>query len=200
FGFRANDAATGDGLPFATGPGQKFGYTISNLGNIYNDPAGRSGVNDIAIWTRGATGLDVYLGDTNLSSASRLFVALRGGDSSVNETVANGSTGYGDLDNDGISELFAADELLSSPSALPGLLWYSDRFAAGLKLNTDLGVREQKQLASNVTPQTTGAGVTGRIVEFAGDLNGDGKKDLVISGVSGNESAPVIKGEFTILY
>ena len=70
-------------------------------------------------------------------------------------------------------------------------LWYSDLFASELGSNNLIFTKQGS--AQQVQAST---GVTRRPVEFIGDIDGDGKRDLAVGGPNANGG----RGEFTILY
>jgi hypothetical protein len=173
------------------------------LGNAYRTPGTtRPDAVDIAVYTFGDTAFTIYPGDTNFAPADRVFVSQSsGGASYFGSSVCSGA----DLDGDGLTETCAAGELNPDGMTRPGIayLWYGDNLA--LQVNQSSNPRAVLTDAASVlnppiigsvdaTPTFVRAGA--RVVDFVGDLNGDGRLDMAVATPSANDSA----GELTILY
>jgi hypothetical protein len=74
-----------------------------------------------------------------------------------------------------------------------GQLWYTDTLASRV---TGTPKSADTSASSTLRPSTLAMSAGLQVIEFAGDLNGDGKVDLVIGSPASNQNA----GEFTVLY
>jgi hypothetical protein len=194
FGVRgANDAPNGTWLD--EGKPQYFGVGIYAVGNVIDLSGGaHANAGDLGVWNFGDSGFYVYPGDNDFTKAdSFLASSVRANNSFLGESVCTGRD-HGDLDGDGLAELCAGGEADSLTNAAPGTgeLWYSDVVAGAESVQPhSIG----SDAASTIAPPA-GNGAVLRTIEFAGDLNGDGRNDLVV----GAPDADNVNGGFTILY
>jgi hypothetical protein len=199
------------GFPGSPGTAIDSGGTLQGvgvyaLGDAYRPAGSTEGKIDIGVYTFGDVGFVLYPGETNFAPADRVLVAQSGsppGDGTYfGSSVCTGA----DLDGDGLMELCAAGERDLSDGSSPGTayLWYGDNFALQLRESAS-PLEVLTDAATVLDPAVSGAiDATGtpfvrpgaRVVDFVGDLNGDGRPDMAVSTPSSNESA----GELTILY
>jgi FG-GAP repeat len=193
-GLRPSVNGTPSGAFIAEGPTGSFGSAVYALGNVYNVPgANKPGVLDIAIQQAQAGGFFVYPGDNNFAVVDQIQVNPVIANTHIGVSVGQGRV-RGDLDGDGLTELLASDEPSSGTVPGVGHLWYGDTLTTKIGGGHLLSAGDSSTLAPAAS-----AFVRTRVAEFVGDLNGDGKLDLVIGG-PGDTSAFTDDGEFTILY
>lgn len=191
----------GSGTPSGTAldTGANFGALVVALGNVVDvASANAPGKVDLGVFNALDTGFYVYTGDTNLAPASKVFVNSRR--QYFGEFVGNGRTS-GDLDGDGFAEILMSGETDVASGNAPAVpyLFYSDTFKD--RFTRRLAVMDPIFTdAASPLNVSAGAGASRRPAEFIGDLNGDGKGDLVVGApnVGSDPNAP--NGEFKILY
>jgi len=189
------------GQPFDSG-GTLQGVGLYALGNAYRPEGSPEAKVDIGVYTFGETGFVLYAGETSFDPAQRVRVsAASGGATYFGSSVCTGA----DLDGDGLTELCAAGERDITDDSSPGTayLWYGDNFA--LQVNesatpfsvlTDAATVLDPPVSGSVDPTPLFVRGGARVVDFVGDLNGDGRLDMAVATPSMNDSA----GEITILY
>jgi hypothetical protein len=185
-----------DGLPIATGnAGPAYGYVLGALGSFYDPATGAvdSGRLDLAASGVNTDDLRVIAGerasapDRGFSAAERTVL---GANTNVGESIASSyqpALGLlGDLDGDGEPELCAGSRLTDRV-----YLFYKDTFAAAASTATvNVSAGLSFTLATN-TPESTVL-----IVQYVGDLNGDGHLDLVVGDPAANGNV----GQVVVLY
>jgi len=196
FGFFDLDVPSGLPLDVSTTKGTT-GSILAVLGNAYDVPGGQTpGAIDIAVLEIGTDHFVLYPGDNAFAPADKVRVTGASASSEIGGSIANGfsaalGTDLGDLDGDGKPELCASDRISSLTGSTPGqaFLWYSD------VVQTATASDPLSYLDASPIAPPAGVGTARRLVEYAGDLNGDGDPDLVVGAPLANS-----RGELTILY
>lgn len=199
-GFR-DGSEVPSGQPFDSGA-TLLGVGVYALGDAYRPEGSTEAKVDIGVYVFGDTEFVLYPGEANFEPSERVRVsAASGGTSYFGSSVCTGA----DLDGDGLTELCAAGERTIGTGDPPGSahLWYADNFA--LQLNdsaspayvlTDAASALNADIGGTVEASPTFVRSGARVVNFVGDLNGDGRLDMAVATPSVNDSA----GEITILY
>jgi hypothetical protein len=199
-GFR-NAMGEPSGMPFETTK-RDTGNILFNAGNVYNVAGGANpGATDLFVKHTAEHHFYIYPGDNNFAPANRirmdgpnlsdLGISLtRGVHSALPSNSAYPTPSMiGDLDGDGRPEFAAGTQ---GAAGTPGQVyfWYADSLDTGITMGV-----QQATTGSFVEPPAA-TGTQQRIVQFAGDMTGDGNPDLVV----GNWQANSLLGEVYLLY
>jgi hypothetical protein len=198
-GFRT--AGVPSGTPFET-TARDTGNIMFGAGNILNvTGAPNPGAADLLVKHTTEHQFYIYPGDTNFAPASRVRMAgptnsnlgislTRGVHSALPPNAAYPTPSMiGDLDGDGRPEFAAGTAgLVGTPGQV--YLWYADSLDSGIVAGV-----QSATTGSFIEPPAS-AGTQQRIVQFAGDMTGDGNPDLVV----GNWQANSLLGEVYLLY
>ncbi len=179
--------------------GDAFGSSVTSLGDLDGDGIGDlavgAGSDDTGGRNRGAVYVLYLNTDGNVKSSTKIAHELNGGPSLSNgDAFGSAVTGMGDLDGDGVTELFvgARGDSTQAPESGGGYTLF---------LNPNGTVETFQKIADDAF----GAPILGEIERFGsaaaylGDLNGDGVGDLVV-GAQGANMTPPNLGAVYILF
>jgi hypothetical protein len=188
------------GAPIDTGTKGYFAGAVYSTGNVRDLSSGTAGMRDIVIKDNSTNEFLLYLGDSDFNSADRIRVQgdQTGKNPGTGSSVCSGFSPAlsqqvaGDVDGDGLADMCAGENISSTSGAAPGnaYLWYGSVVAS----KTSGGILSYTE-AHSIAPAAV-SGATNRIVDFTGDLDGDGEPDIAI----GDPTATSNKGALTILY
>lgn len=166
----------------------RAGSSVSNAGDFNND-----GVSDIVIG--GSVGVYVVFGDSSIGSSGTLELSTLDGSNGISLTAGQvrvGGGGYkvsdaGDLNNDGLDDIVIG--LPSRDSGITYVVFGGND--AGDAVVVDLTSLDGSNGFSmnGVEPYGTALGQT---VQSAGDINGDGLGDIIISAATNQYSSSYV--------
>ena len=164
--------------PSGEGIGSNYGYTLHGIGDVNGD-----GYDDIAVGSWG------YEADNINSGRVYVYYGGKQGPSSVadwaltgaqsGQLMGNSVFGAGDVNGDGYDDLLVSANSTSHPEELVGMVFVFYGGPAGLgRLPAWTFEPDQPHF------------FLGHSVATAGDLNGDGFADIVVSAFNGNQNSP----------
>ena len=179
------------GTAIATGSAAAFfGSSIACTANLYN-PSTQTDVPDLAISESLSDQMYVQPGDGSPAFSSAR-ITIQGPGSNIGYSLASSVNGFqgavGDLDLDGNGDLLVGTRT-SSPRDV--VLWYSDRFGSSVSSGT-----VQKSSGISIPIAAAVASSAEFIVQYIGDMNGDGSPDAVVGDPRANSN----NGQVILLY
>jgi hypothetical protein len=178
-----------DGLPIVDG-GTYYGDPAVVVGDVYDLPGGStSGLPDLGATGYQTDGFQLYLGETGpdmgdvpFADADRLNFTAPG--SNIGHSIASGvqvATGalLGDVDGDGLADLCLGSRLNQRV-----YFWYHDQLADSVSSgNVAPSTAHRLPIGCAVSDSTCvpeDGGTADLVVQYVGDINGDGHLDLAV--------------------